>query len=41
MIRKIRQAVECGKWAWVKTMAKCVVDFGLQGMEGDAIKYLT
>ena len=29
LLRKLaRQAVECGKGAWVKNMAKCVVEFG-------------
>ena len=33
--------MECGKEAWVKNMAKCIVEFGWQGTEGDAIKDLT
>ena len=35
-----RQAEECGKGAWVKTTDKCFVEFGWQGIEGDAIKGL-
>ena len=42
LLRKLaRQAVECGKGAWVKNMAKCCVEFGWQGMEADAIKDLS
>ena len=42
MLRKLaRQAVGCGKGAWVKNMAKCFVEFGWQGMEGDAMKGLS
>ena len=36
-----RQAEECGKGAWVKTTAKCFVEFGWQGIEGGAIKGLS
>ena len=42
LLRKLaRQAVECGKGAWVKTMAKCFVAFGWQDIEGGAIKGLS
>ena len=35
LLRKLaRQAVECGKGAWVKNMDKCFGEFGWQGMEG-------
>ena len=36
-----KQAVECGKGAWVKNTAKYFVEFGWQGIEGDAIKGLS
>ena len=42
LLRKIaRQAVECGKGIWVKNMAKCFVEFGWQGMDGNAITDLS
>ena len=41
LLRKIaRQAIECGKRIWVKSM-KCVGEFEWQGIGGDAIKGLT
>ena len=34
----LRYGVALDMGAWVKNMAKCLVEFGWQGMEGDAIK---